>query len=32
VLSANPLETDPEALPEIRVQMTFLAGKRVWEA
>jgi predicted amidohydrolase YtcJ len=32
VLSANPLEVNPEMLPELRVEMTFLAGKKVWEA
>jgi hypothetical protein len=32
VLSADPLKADPEALPEIRVEMTFLAGNQVYEA
>ena len=30
VLSADPLTVEPEALPEIRVEMTFLAGERVY--
>ncbi len=32
VLSADPLAVAPEALPEIRVEMTFLAGTKVYEA
>ena len=31
VLSADPLAAEPEALPEIRVEMTFLAGGTVYE-
>jgi predicted amidohydrolase YtcJ len=31
VLSADPLAVDPEALPEIRGDMTFLAGNKVYE-
>jgi predicted amidohydrolase YtcJ len=31
VLSADPLLAEPEALPEIRVDMTFLAGNKVYE-
>ncbi len=31
VLSADPLAVEPEALPEIRVDMTFLAGNKVYE-
>jgi predicted amidohydrolase YtcJ len=31
VLSADPLVAEPEALPEIRVEMTFLAGNKVYE-
>jgi predicted amidohydrolase YtcJ len=32
VLAADPLAVEPEALPEIRVEMTFLAGEKVYEA
>jgi len=32
VLSANPLDTPPESLHEIRVEKTFLAGRVVFEA
>lgn len=31
VLSADPLTVEPEALPDIRVEMTFLAGEKVYE-
>jgi predicted amidohydrolase YtcJ len=31
VLSGDPLAAEPEALPEIRVDMTFLAGNKVYE-
>jgi predicted amidohydrolase YtcJ len=31
VLSGDPLRADPEALPEIRVDMTFLAGNKVYQ-
>jgi len=31
ILSADPLATDPEALPEIRVDMTFVAGRKVYQ-
>jgi predicted amidohydrolase YtcJ len=31
VLSADPLLAEPEALPEIRVDITFLAGNKVYE-
>jgi len=31
VLSADPLTLDPEHLPEIRVDMTFLAGNKVYQ-
>ncbi len=31
VLSADPLAAEPVALPEIRVEMTFLAGRKVYE-
>ena len=32
VLSEDPLSVDPARLPEIRVEMTFLAGTKVYEA
>jgi len=32
VLSADPLSVEPGAIPDIRVEMTFLAGERVYEA
>jgi predicted amidohydrolase YtcJ len=31
VLSGDPLAVEPEALPDIRVDMTFLAGNKVYE-
>ena len=31
VLSADPLAADPQELPEIRVEMTFLSGNKVYE-
>jgi predicted amidohydrolase YtcJ len=32
VLSGDPLKADPEALPHIRADMTFLAGTKVYQA
>ena len=31
VLSADPLTTDPASLSEIRVEMTFVAGNKVYQ-